>query len=86
MTTQYRWSGELGSCRICPKPKIHDPRHDLQYACELVNGKEMCHVSCREGFVFHDKNVESYQITCDVQTQKWSNIEPELLQCRKSIF
>jgi len=86
MSTEYRWNGNLGSCRVCPKPKVHDPRHDLQYACKASNGLEVCTVTCRDGFVFHDSSIDSYTISCNVETQSWSNVDPKALQCRKSLF
>ena len=86
MSTEYRWSGNLGSCRVCPKPKVHDPRHDLQYACKATDGREVCSVTCRDGFVFHDRSVDSYTISCEIETQTWSDVDPDALQCRKSLF
>jgi hypothetical protein len=92
-TEEYRWSDEIGSCRVCKKPKkIHDPRKDLEYSChvELIDGKqiEKCDVTCRPGFIFHDRDVDSYTIQCDIETEKWSGVKhmTDKLQCRKSIF
>ena len=90
-TELYRWNAQIGSCRVCPKPKeIHDPRGDLNYACHVVvegsREVEVCDVSCRHGFVFHEKEIKSFEIKCDIDTESWSGVNREKLQCRRNIF
>ena len=42
-----------------------------------MDGKqiEKCDITCRPGFIFHDRDVDSYTIQCDIETEKWSGVK-----------